>query len=105
MRVGKRDRRIVVERYTEIRNAYNEAEMQWAPLLNVWANLRTQSGKEALQAEQVVASDVVVFNIRFAALTTKDRVCYNGKVYDIQHLNEIGRQKELELICTTSENG
>jgi SPP1 family predicted phage head-tail adaptor len=104
LRIGRRDRRVVVQRFAESRNAFNEIEKAYTDLYTVWAHVKTQSGKEALQAEQVVASNIVVFNIRFLPITTQDVLLYNGQVYDIQSLNEIGRRKELELICTTAEN-
>jgi SPP1 family predicted phage head-tail adaptor len=104
LRIGRRDRRVVVQRFAESRNAFNEIEKSYTALYTVWAHVKTQSGKEALQAEQVVASNVVVFNIRYVPITTQDVLVYNGQVYDIQSLNEIGRRKELELICTTAEN-
>jgi hypothetical protein len=51
----------------------------------------------------VVASTTAVFNIRYRAVTPKDRVVLDGKVYDIQSVNELGRKKELELICTSTD--
>jgi SPP1 family predicted phage head-tail adaptor len=104
VRIGRRDRKIIVQRYAETRNAYNEVEKEWADLYTIWAHLKTQSGKEALSAEQVVSSNTAVFNIRYKSLTTQDRVLCEGRVYDIQSLNELGRKKELELICNTREN-
>jgi SPP1 family predicted phage head-tail adaptor len=103
MRIGRRDRRITIQRFTETRNAFNEIEKAWADLHTVWAHVRTQSGKEALSAEQPTASSVVVFNIRHKALTAKDRIVYNNQTYDIQSLNELGRRKELEIITQTRE--
>lgn len=94
-----------MQRATETRNTYNEIEKTFATLYTVWASKRTQSGREALQAEQVVASNTVVFNVRFIPITTQDVVLYEGQLYDIQSLNEIGRKKELEIICNVRENG
>lgn len=86
-------------------NIYGEKEHTWTDLYTVWAHKKTQSGREALQAEQVVASNIVVFNVRFLNLTTQDIIKFEGRVYDIQSLNEIGRRKELEIICNVRENG
>jgi SPP1 family predicted phage head-tail adaptor len=86
------------------RNLYNENVPEWTNLATVWAHLKTVSGKEALSSEQIVASNTAVFNIRYRTLTTQDRVLCEGKVYQIESLNELGRKKELELICTTREN-
>jgi len=106
MRAGKLDRLLTVQRYVEGRNAYNEIEKQWVPLYpDVPASKRTQSGREALQAEQVVASSVTVFTIRYKAITAQDRILFEGRVYDIESLNEIGRRRGLEIITKGAENG
>jgi SPP1 family predicted phage head-tail adaptor len=104
LRIGRRDKRVTLQRFTATPNAYNELEKSWQDLDTVWAHLKTQSGKEALSAGQELASTTVVFNIRFKALTTQDRVLHNGQAYDIESLHELGRRKELELICTRREN-
>jgi SPP1 family predicted phage head-tail adaptor len=103
VRAGKLDRKITVQRASETRNAYNEIEPVWADLFTVWASKKTQSGREALQAEQVVASNTVVFAIRYKAITTKDRVIFEGQTYDITSLNELGRREGLEIITTAHE--
>jgi SPP1 family predicted phage head-tail adaptor len=104
MRIGRRDKKVTIQRMTPGRNLYNENVPEWTNLATVWAHLKTVSGKEALSSEQVVASNTAVFNIRYRTLTTQDRVLCNGQIYQIESLNELGRKKELELICTTREN-
>ena len=104
-RIGQLDRKINILRAEITRDAYN-AEIKTWPLLHehVWASVRQQSGKEALQGEQVVASQVVVFTIHYKELLTTDRISYQGKTYDIQSLNEIGRRKQLEIIAHGRDN-
>jgi SPP1 family predicted phage head-tail adaptor len=104
VRIGRRDRKVTVQRMTQGRNQYNEIVPEWTDLATVWAHLKTLSGKEALSSEQVVATGTAVFNIRYRSLTTQDRVLCEGSVYQIESMNELGRKKELELICTTREN-
>lgn len=104
-RIGQMDRKISIERAEITRDAYNEGIETWEMLKeNVWAAVRRQSGKEALQSDQVVASNVVVFTIHYMELYTTDRIHYEGKVYDIQSLNEIGRRKQLEIIAHGRDN-
>lgn len=104
MRAGRLDRRITIQRFTETRSKYNESIRSWADLYTVWASKRTQSGREALQGEQVVASNTVVFTIRHKAITPQDRILFEGQTYDIKSLNELGRREGLEIICTVQEN-
>jgi SPP1 family predicted phage head-tail adaptor len=105
MRIGRRDKKVTIQRMTQGRNSYNEIVPEWTNLYTVWAHLKTLSGKEALSSEQIVASNTAVFNIRYRFLTTQDRVLCEGRIYQIESLNELGRKKELDLICTTRENG
>jgi hypothetical protein len=41
--------------------------------------------------------EMVRFWIRYLAVTTKDRVNYNGKVWAITYLRELGRREGIEI--------
>jgi SPP1 family predicted phage head-tail adaptor len=103
MRIGRRDQRITVQRFVESRNVFNEIEKGWVSIGELWAHHKTQSGKEALQAGQIVSSEVSVFNIRYTSITVQDRLIAGDKIYDIQAINPLGRRKELELLSAYNE--
>lgn len=108
MRAGKLDRQIVLQRVTEAPDGggYGEPVKTWATLATVWAWLETLTGRESYGAgqERVSWADVR-FTIRARAdlaITTKDRVSYGGKTYDILAVQENTTEPRnwvTELLC------
>lgn len=109
MKFGRMDSRILIERATLTTNAYGERAMSWSTLATVWADVifREGSGNEAIQSLQLMSKQPVHFIIRYsttvAGVTPKDRVTYNSKVYNIEAIQEIGRNEGLRLTCTIRE--
>lgn len=105
-RIGRLDRLISLERPERQRDEFGGSTVAWVrDYTDLPASKRTQSGREALQAvNQEVAVEVVVFTIRWLPIDTTYRVIYEGKAYDIQSLNEVGRRNLLEIIARTQDN-
>ena len=105
MRIGKSDRRITVERYTTSTNAYGERVQTWSTLLTVWAELmKTGEGMtERISTNQDMPIQRVRFKIRSSSdsrgIKADDRVLYDGNYYNIQGIEEVGRQDQLVLLC------
>jgi len=105
MRIGKSDRRIKVQRYTTSTNAYGERVQTWSTLLTVWAELmKTGEGMtERITTDQDMPVQRVRFKIRSSSdsrgIKADDRVLYNLKYYNIQGIEEVGRQDQLVLLC------
>jgi len=104
MRIGKSDRRITVERYTTSTNAYGERVQTWSILLTVWAELMKIEGTtERITTDQDMPVQRVRFKIRSSSdsrgIKADDRVLYNSKYYNIQGIEEVGRQDQLVLLC------
>ena len=104
MRIGKSDRRITVERYTTSTNAYGERVQTWSTLLTVWAELMKIEGTtERITTDQDMPVQRVRFKIRSSSdsrgIKADDRVLYNSKYYNIQGIEEVGRQDQLVLLC------
>ena len=108
MRIGQSDRRITVERYTTSTNDYGERVQTWATLLTVWAELmKTGKGMtERITTDQDMPVQRLRFKIRSSSdsrgIKADDRVLYNSKYYNIQGIEEIGRQDQLVLLCQIS---
>lgn len=95
------DRRITIESPAEINNAIGEPVATWAPFAVVWAALRPVRGRERIAADQVAAEVDVLITIRWlAGVTEKMRVNHDGRLYDIQHVAEVGRRDGLELAAS-----
>jgi len=108
MRIGQSDRRITVERYTTTTNAYGERVQTWSTLLTVWAELmKTGEGMtERITSDQDMPVQRLRFKIRSSSdsrgIKADDRVLYNSKYYNIQGIEEIGRNDQLVLLCQIS---
>ena len=102
MRIGKSDRRITVERYTTSTNAYGERVQTWSTLLTVWAELM-KTGEGMTERISTMPIQRVRFKVRSSSdsrgIKADDRVVYNSKYYNIQGIEEVGRQDQLVLLC------
>jgi SPP1 family predicted phage head-tail adaptor len=101
MQAGRLDRRVQFHRSTLIDNGLTEIET-WADHgTPVWAGKVDVSDGEKLRADQVAASLTSRFVVRHnsftAGLTTKDRIVYDGVVFEIFGIKEIERREGFEI--------
>lgn len=100
MRAGRLDRRITIQTGTVSQNALGEYVTTWADDATVWAEAMALRGREYFAAQQVNASVTTKFTIRWRALSPLNRILYDGKTYDIEHVVELGRRAALEIFAT-----
>lgn len=102
---GALDRRIAVQRYTETRDPiYNTVVHTWADhITDAPASVKTTAGREFLEGSQLMAEKRAVFTVRFADISVLDRVSYDGRLFNISDVREIGRRRFLELQCEAIE--
>jgi|DEB0MinimDraft_6_1074348.scaffolds.fasta_scaffold24903_3 SPP1 family predicted phage head-tail adaptor len=109
MRIGGLDRKIAIEFRSVSQNAYGEAVYAFNTSFTAWAKLdtRTTGAVENIDDGLEKAVQRVVFLIRYstdvASITSGDRVTYNGQVYDIENVIELGRNTSLRLVCKLVE--
>ena len=105
MQAGKLDRRITLQRATLTTDAYNAIVETFAPLSTVWAQAVPVSDGEKMRAGEVYSNLSMRFTIRWstvvATLDTKDRVLFDGRLFDILGIKEIGRHEGLEITAAT----
>ena len=100
MRAGKLDRSITIERFTETISPAGKPSQAWTVLAMVPAQLVEASTEEFLRKFGEDAETVAMFRIRHLdGVTTKDRVVYNERPFNIAEIKEIGRRVGLELRC------
>ena len=101
MNVGTLDRQITLQRSSITgSDAVGGSIIAWATLQKVWSRVVPMSGSESLRLERQVSSETSRFFIRyFAGLTVKDRISYDGKLWDIQNIRELGRKESLEILA------
>lgn len=98
MRAGKLDRAIIFERVaTEIDEAGTPVET-WSRLAIRRAEIIRDGATETVEGSGAVSSTVVKFRTRYTpGLTLADRIGFDGRVFDITEIVEIGRRRSLEI--------
>jgi SPP1 family predicted phage head-tail adaptor len=105
--IGKLDRRIVIENFTEADNAHGEPIRTWNTFATVWAQYKDRTGQEAFEGDQYHAIRTGTFVIRWRTdLTdTKYRIQFDGHTWDILSIQELGRKVGLLIRAQALTNG
>jgi SPP1 family predicted phage head-tail adaptor len=73
----------------------------WTAIATVRAELVQLTAEEYLTGFGEGDASGAVFRIRYlSGITTADRVNFDGTVYDIDKMSELGRKRGLELRCS-----
>lgn len=106
---GKMDRRITIQRATITRDEYNAEVPGWADLATVWASYEPIKDGERFRAGERAAELSARFHIRYSSqvsgVTAKDRLTFEGRTFEIEHVKEIGRREGLELTTVGRADG
>lgn len=101
MLAGPLDRRIVIERATITPDAFNAQVEVWSTLATVWASKSDILDGERMRGAAVGAVITTRFQIRYSAavgaVSPRDRVRFDGRIYDISSVKEIGRREGIEI--------
>lgn len=101
MRSESLDRRITLQRATTTRDEAGQIIKSWGELATVWASRRRASARETLAAAEVSAAITDVFECRrdsaWADLSPLDRLVFEGRIYDVVSVDEIGRREGLRI--------
>ena len=107
--IGKLDRRISIEAYTETLSDSGAETLEWEELMMVWAGItyanNTAGHPERLESNRETAVTNIVFRIRYGKdfLDKKLRVIFDEKEYDIISITEDGRREFLNLSALLHE--
>ena len=105
MRAGELDRRIGILRATTTQDAFNAAIETWSEVLSVWASKEDVSDGERFRAGGLSASRLTRFQVRWSAaaneITPKDRISFDGLLYDILAVKELDRRNGIEITAAT----
>ncbi len=98
---GRKSKSIQIETVTQVVNAFGGLAETWATFKKVFAEVSPTRGQEYFSSRQINTKNNVSFRFNyFSGITTKMRVSYDGKVYDIQSIININeRNREIELMC------
>ena len=99
---GDLDRRIVIERAVTTIDALGGENHAWQELSTVWAQVLPISDGERWQAQEVSAHSTHRFRIRWGmGVTAEDRIRYDGRVFEISGVKEIGRRIGQEITAAS----
>ena len=106
MKAGKLRYLVTVQRQTGTRDTTGNETDTWTTFAKVYAGVEpyvgsARAGREEFTGNQMVALDYTRFHMRYlAGIAPKDRIVYNGRLFDIQAVNNRDeRNYELELIA------
>lgn len=98
---------IIIQRKTNGVDEDNIPCENWDDILSTRAKIKNISGYEKIIAQADTSIDKKRFYIRYKKgldLTSKDRILYNGKVYNITYASDIeDLHKYLEIVCELVE--
>lgn len=104
--IGKMDRRVTIQTRTTANDGWGQAIETWSDDVTVWAEYipRLVSSDLPVEAAQEQFIEKASFIIRYRTIPTDARLTYNGKVYKIQGMAEIGRKDRIELACIATDS-
>lgn len=104
MEASKLRHSVELQRVTVSADSHGDQTKTWTTLATVWASIEPLSGREFLQASQVMSDITVRIRVRGRtdiSLTPKDRVKFGTRTFDIRHIVDWGdRGVEWQLLCT-----
>jgi SPP1 family predicted phage head-tail adaptor len=108
MQSAQLDRKITLQRKNWSQDPYGAPVETWVVLASVWSAKRDISDGERVAAAEVSASITTRFVIRYdsswADLNPKDRIAFDGRVYDIWGVKEIGRREGFEITAAARDD-
>ena len=103
MRETRRFRhKVDIYQATESAGATGGVEVAWSLWRTAWTMIEPISGREALESDRLQATSQVRIRMRYTpGLTTKHRVYFGDRIYEINSVsNVLERNEEYELLCT-----
>lgn len=104
MRVGQLRERVTVQQFTETRNGIGAAVKSWSDVAEVWAEVRTPSGRELMAAAQMHSVLTHMITIRYRDdITAAMRVVWRGVNLEVdgEPFDPDGTRRWLKLRCVS----
>ena len=110
MEAGRLNRRIVIQKRTQVQDETGQATDAWVDVVKLWAWVKTQTGMGSLRNDQAgsVSMSLVAysFRIRYRPSVTDDmRVVYGGLNFDIKQVrHDLADHDWTDLVCEEGGN-
>ncbi|MHC1749469.1 MAG: phage head closure protein [Cellulosilyticaceae bacterium] len=101
MEIGKLNKRITIQRDSQIVNDEGYSVVEWKDITTIWASIKNLHGTEFFQAQQANSRATCKFTIRYIQeLDTSMRIVYNGSNYNILYIDNIDEaNRYLEILA------
>ena len=101
MNPGDLDQRIVIQGLSEAADDFGQSVQTFSTLATVWAKIEERRGTEGESGDQLVATRLVDFIIRYkSGLDERMRIAYSGNTYLIQSIIKEDARKSFMRITT-----
>jgi len=105
MFAAKLDRLITLQLKVESKNSIGELSVDWVTTGTTYATVTPAgSGYKFTQGSIDTNIGKTQFFIRWQNLNYNYRIVYNGEVYRIEDLQEVGRKEALKIIATSKQS-
>lgn len=104
--IGQMDRKVQIVKFVATRNSTNEKEVTQEVIAEPWANMMDVSGGEDVEGKVrylVNKKFTIRYNQIVNNLKNQLGLLYEGKLYDVVNVIEIGRKSHLQLIVKNYE--
>lgn len=100
LRSGAFDRVITIQQSTVTEDDFGATQEAWTDVVTTHAQMINSSAKEFIKDFGAASVATCIFRIRYiSGLTLANRVAYDGGIYLMKEIAEIGRRRGLELRC------
>jgi SPP1 family predicted phage head-tail adaptor len=109
MNAGQLDQLITFDTPSVVQAANGEETITWVPGVTVWAQVQPLTGREKLNADQVLADMDTRIRVRWSAdmmaITPKHRIRHGSTILNIVSLaNQYALGDALEIMCRSGTN-
>lgn len=105
MRAGKLRHLVTINRYTPTTSAVTGEKLAGytAATPQVWAEIVPLSGRELLNAQQIVTDSTHQIRMRYTAnVSHRDQILFNGRTFEIDAMNNTD-ERNIELVMLAHE--
>jgi head-tail adaptor len=104
--IGQMDRKISIVKFVSTRNSTNEKEVTQEVIADPWARMEDISGSEDVEGKVrylVSKKFTIRYNQTVNDLKNQLGLLYDGKLFDVINVVEIGRKSHLQIFVKNYE--
>lgn len=99
MSAGQLRHRVDLQSPVATQDANGQPSTDWTTVAYLWADIRYQTGLEAIKSGADVSVSRVSIRLRYGVFNAGQRVLYGTKVFNIMAVQPDVRKQYVDLIC------